>query len=147
MPAQIKSNTLLFLLNLFPRLLVLQEQPYGARQQDGGISAAATAYQHGEGEIMDGLPAEEEDGHNGKQRSDCRINGPRQGGLDAVVDHVRHRLAAAVHLQVLTDAVKNNDSAVDRVTYNRQQRGHKGGVDLQLQQGEPAQGHRHGTGW
>lgn len=128
---------------LFPCFFMLQEQPDGARQQNGSVGAAATAHQHGKGEIMNRLAAEQEDRHDGKQGSDRRVNGTGQCRLDTVVDHIRYRFGAAMHLQVFTDAVKNYDGAVDRIPYYCQQRGYKSGINFQLQQGEPAQRNRH----
>ena len=92
---------------------------------------------------MDRFPAEQEDRHNGKQGGNRCINGTGQGGFDTVIDHIRHCLAAAVNLQVLADTVENNDGTVDGIAYNRQQGSYKGGINFQLQQGEPAQGNRY----
>ena len=83
---------------------------------------------------MDRFPAEQEDRHNGKQGGNCCINGTGQGGFDTVIDHIRHRLAAAVNLQVLADTVENNDGTVDGIAYNRQQCSYKGRINFQLQQ-------------
>jgi hypothetical protein len=47
-----------FYIILFPCLFMLQEQPDGSRQQDGGISATAAAHQHSEREIMNRFTAE-----------------------------------------------------------------------------------------
>ena len=63
---------------LFPCFFMLQEQPDGARQQNGSVGTAATAHQHGKGEIMNRLAAEQEDRHDGKQGSDRRVNGTGQ---------------------------------------------------------------------
>ena len=128
---------------LFPCFFMLQEQPDGARQQNGSVGAAAAAHQHGKGEIMNRLAAKQEDRHDGKQGSDCRVNGTGQCRLDTVVDHIRYRFGAAMHFQVFTDAVKNYDGAIDRIPDYRQQRGYESGVNFQLQQGEPAQRNRH----
>ena len=122
---------------------MLQEQPDGSRQQNGSVGAAAAAYQHGEGEIMDCFAAEQEDGHNRKQGGNRRVNGSGQRRLDAVVDHIRYGFGATVHFQIFTDTVKNYDGAVDRIPDYRQQRGYKRGINFQLQQGEPAQRNRH----
>ena len=128
---------------LFSCFLMLQEQPDGARQQNGSVGAAAASYQHGKGEIMNRLAAEQEDRHDGKQGSDRRVNGTGQCRLDTVVDHIRYRFSAAMHFQVFTDAVKNYDGAVDQIPYYCQQRGYESGVNFQLQQGEPTQRNRH----
>ena len=117
---------------LFPCFFMLQEQPDGARQQNGSVGAAAAAHQHGKGEIMNRLAAEQEDCHDSKQSGDRRVNGTGQRGLDTVVDHIRHGFSATVHFQVFTDAVKDNDGAVDRVTNYRQQRCYECGINLQL---------------
>ena len=117
---------------------MLQEQPDSSRQQDGCIRAAAAAHQHGEREIMDRFAAKQENRHDGKQGGNRRVDGTGQRGLDAVIDHVRYCFAAAMNLQVFTDAVKYYDGTVDRITYNRQQRRYESGINFQMQQGEPA---------
>ena len=119
---------------LFPCFFMLQEQPDGARQQNGSVGAAAAAHQHGKGEIMNRLAAEQEDCYDSKQSGDRRVNGTGQCRLDTVVDHIRYRFGAAMHFQVFTDAVKNYDGAVDRIPDYRQQRGYESGVNFQLQQ-------------
>ena len=43
-----------------------KQQPQRTGQEDRGITAAAETYQHGKGEIMDGLTAKNEDGQDGK---------------------------------------------------------------------------------
>ena len=117
---------------------MLQEQPDGSRQQDGGIRTAAAAHQHSEREIVNRFAAEQENRHDSEQRCNCSIDGTGQCRLDAVVNHIRHGFAAAVDLQVFADAVKYYDGTVDRITYNRQQRRYESGIDFQMQQGEPA---------
>ena len=79
---------------------------------------------------MDGFPAEEEDGHNGKHGGQRCIDGPGQGGFDTVVNHVCYRFSAAMNLHVFTDAVKNNDGSVDRVTHNCKQGSYEGRINF-----------------
>ena len=79
---------------------------------------------------MDGFPTEEEDGHNGEQSGQRGIDGPGQSGFDTVVNHICYRFTAAMNSHVFTDAVKNNNGSVDRVTHNSKQGSYEGRINF-----------------
>lgn len=105
---------------LFSRLLMLQEQPHSARQQNGSVATAAYAYQHGKGKVVDRLAAKEENRHNGKQGGNRRIYRTGQSGENTVIDHLRNGFTPPMYLQVFPNPVKNNDGTVDGIPYYRQ---------------------------
>ena len=75
------------------------------------------------------------DGEQGSVRRDQRSD---ERLVHAQVDRVEER-AALVELQVLADAVEHDDDVVERVSDDRQERGDRLEVELELEQGKDAE--------
>lgn len=119
---------------------VAEDNPERAGDEDGRIAATTEADEQGEGEVLRRVAAEEVERKGREHDREDRVQRARQRLENRRVDE-RIDVAATteVQLEVLTDAVKDDDGIVDRVTDDRQERCDEGRIDLALRKREYGQ--------
>ena len=126
-----------FRLVLFLLAPVAEDDPEWAGDEDGRIAADGEADEQGKREVLRRVAAEEIESSRREEDGEDRVERARQRLVDTAVDELVDVAAAAeVQLEVLADAVEDDDGIVDRVTDDRQERRDERGVDLALCQRE-----------
>ena len=74
---------------------VLVGHQHGSGDRNGGVGADQDADHQGEGETTQHLTTEEEEGEDGEEGEAGSEHGPAQGLIDAAVDQIGQRFAAA----------------------------------------------------
>lgn len=118
------------------RRMVFPYDPNRRIDTDGRISPADKADEHNQGEVLCRVAAEEMEGAAGKEN--------RRQGIDTAVDTLGNTVMSqffigigpTVSPRVFTDAVKDDDGFVHRITDDRQDSRQEGGVDFQMEEGE-----------
>ena len=119
---------------------IAEDNPERAGDEDGRIAATAKANEQGKGEVFRRVAAEEvQRKRREHNREDC-VQRTRQRLENRRIDkRIDVAATAEVQLEVLADAVEDNDGIVNRITDNRQQRCNKGRVNLTLREREYGQ--------
>ena len=116
---------------------VAEDNPQRAGDEDGRIAAAAKADEQREGEVLRRVAAEEVERKRREHDREDRVQRTRQRLENRRVDkRIDIAATAEVQLEILADAVEDDDGIVDRVTDNRQERRDKGRIDLTLRKRE-----------
>ena len=116
------------------RFSLLPQGENGGADEDRGVGARGDAHEQREREVLERLPAEEQ------QRAD-RHQG-REAGRERAGQHLGHRavhdlrVGRARHARhVLADAVEHDDRVVERVAQDREQSGDRRGGQLPAHEG------------
>lgn len=116
---------------------VSEDNPERARDENRRVAADGEADEQGKREVFRRVAAEEVEGGRREEDGEDRVERTRQRLIDTAVDELVDVAAAAeVQLEVLADAVEDDDRIVDRVTDDGQQCCDERGINLALRQRE-----------
>ena len=111
-------------------LAVFPDDQQLGRIENGRVGATEQSDQQDDDEVLDGGTAKKEQGQQGEDTSQLRVDGAGQRLHDAVVDDIFELLTSLAVDEVFTDAVKHHDGVVHREANHRQQGGQEVRIDF-----------------